>query len=58
MMTENAYKAMKNYIEAMPNTALQKAFIQYLPKNLMINVQGNVVPISNRLNGTFGFTTF
>tara|TARA_R100000988_G_scaffold103398_1_gene82160 strand:+ start:31 stop:1416 length:1386 start_codon:yes stop_codon:yes gene_type:complete len=58
MMTENAYKAMKNYIEAMPNTALQKSFIQYLPKNLMINVGGNVVPISNRLNGTFGFTTF
>ena len=58
MMTENAYKAIKNYIEAMPNTALQKSFIQYLPKNLMINVGGNVVPISNRLNGTFGFTTF
>ena len=58
MMTDNAYNAMENYIQSMPNVALQKAFIQYLPKNLMINVQGNVVPIANRLNSTFGFTTF
>ena len=58
MMTDNAYKAIKNYIQDMPNVALQKAFIQYLPKNLMIDVGGNVVPISNRLNSTFGFTTF
>tara|TARA_R100000234_G_scaffold85357_1_gene54352 strand:+ start:37 stop:1419 length:1383 start_codon:yes stop_codon:yes gene_type:complete len=58
MMTDNAYKAIKNYIQSMENVALQKSFIQYLPKNLMINVGGNVVPISNRLNGTFGFTTF
>jgi len=58
MMTDNAYNAMENYIQSMPNVALQKAFIQYLPKNLMINVQGNIVPIANRLNATFGFTTF
>lgn len=58
MMTDNAYKAIKNYIQSMENVALQKSFIQYLPKNLMIDVRGNVVPISNRLNGTFGFTTF
>ena len=58
MMTDNAYNAMENYIQSMPNVALQKAFIQYLPKNLMISVQGNVVPIANRLNATFGFTTF
>jgi len=58
LMTENAYKAIKNYIETMENVALQKSFIQYLPKNLMIDVRGNAVPISNRLNGTFGFTTF
>jgi CRISPR/Cas system-associated endonuclease Cas1 len=59
LMTENAYKAIKNYIESMDSTALQKAYIQYLPKNLMIQVGAdNVVPINNRLNATFGFTTF
>ena len=59
LMTENAYNAIENYIQAMDSTALQKAFIQYLPKNLMIQVGAdNVVPINNRLNATFGFTTF
>ena len=59
LMTENAYKAIKNYIESMDSTALQKAYIQYLPKNLMIQVgDDNVVPINSRLNATFGFTTF
>ena len=58
-MTENAYNAIENYIQAMDSTALQKAFIQYLPKNLMVQVGAdNVVPINNRLNATFGFTTF
>ena len=59
LMTENAYNAIENYIQAMDSTALQKAFIQYLPKNLMVQVgTDNVVPINNRLNATFGFTTF
>ena len=58
-MTKNAYTAIKNYIETMDSVALQKAYIQYLPKNLMIQVgTDNVVPINNRLNATFGFTTF
>ena len=59
LMTKNAYTAIKNYIETMDSVALQKAYIQYLPKNLMIQVgTDNVVPINNRLNATFGFTTF
>ena len=57
-MTDNAYNAIENYIQAMDSTALQKAFIQYLPKNLKIFVGDNAVPIQNRLNATFGFTTF
>ena len=57
-MTDNAYNAIENYIQAMGSTALQKAFIQYLPKNLKIFVGDNAVPIQNRLNATFGFTTF
>jgi len=58
MMTDNAYNAMENYIQSMPNVALQKAFIQYLPKNLNIFVGDNAIPIQDRLNATFGFTTF
>ena len=59
LMTKNAYTAIKNYIETMDSVALQKAYIQYLSKNLMIQVgTDNVVPINNRLNATFGFTTF
>ena len=57
-MTDNAYNAIENYIQAMDSTALQKAFIQYLPKNLKIFVGDNAVPIQDRLNATFGFTTF
>tara|TARA_R100000008_G_scaffold63159_1_gene40398 strand:- start:636 stop:1991 length:1356 start_codon:yes stop_codon:yes gene_type:complete len=57
-MTDNAYNAIENYIQAMDSTALQKAFIQYLPKNLKIFVGDNAIPIQNRLNATFGFTTF
>ena len=57
-MTDNAYNAIENYIQDMDSTALQKAFIQYLPKNLKIFVGDNAVPIQNRLNATFGFTTF
>jgi hypothetical protein len=58
MMTEAAYQAIKNFIQDMESTSLQKAYIQYLPKNLAIDVGGNVVPISNRLDATFGFTRF
>jgi len=57
-MTNNAYKAIRNYIEGMDSTALQKAYIQYLPKNLMIGVGDGAIPIQDRLNSTFGFTTF
>lgn len=58
MMTEAAYQAIKNFIQDMESTSLQKAYIQYLPKNLAIDVGGNVVPISTRLDATFGFTRF
>jgi hypothetical protein len=58
LMTNNAYKAIRNYIERMDSTALQKAYIQYLPKNLMIGVGDGAIPIQDRLNSTFGFTTF
>tara|TARA_A100001015_G_scaffold202758_1_gene226501 strand:- start:806 stop:2158 length:1353 start_codon:yes stop_codon:yes gene_type:complete len=58
LMTNNAYTAIKNYIQDMDSTALQKAYIQYLPKNLMIGVGDGAIPIQDRLNSTFGFTTF
>ena len=58
VMTDNAYSAIENFIQSMENTALQKAYIQYLPKNLNIFVGDNAIPIQDRLNATFGFTTF
>ncbi len=58
VMTANAYNAIENYIQDMKSTALQKAYIQYLPKNLRIFVGDNAIPIQDRLNATFGFTTF
>ena len=42
----------------MDSTALQKAYIQYLPKNLNVFIEDNAIPIHDRLNATFGFTTF
>ena len=58
VMTGNAYSAIENFIQSMESTALQKAYIQYLPKNLNIFVGDNAIPIQDRLNVTFGFTTF
>ena len=58
VMTDNAYNAIENFIQSMESTALQKAYIQYLPKNLNIFVKDNAIPIQDRLNATFGFTTF
>ena len=58
VMTDNAYNAIENFIQSMESTALQKAYIQYLPKNLNIFVGDNAIPIQDRLNATFGFTTF
>ena len=58
VMTDNAYSAIENFIQSMESTALQKAYIQYLPKNLNIFVGDNAIPIQDRLNATFGFTTF
>ena len=58
VMTDKAYSAIENFIQNMDSTALQKAYIQYLPKNLNVFIEDNAIPIHDRLNATFGFTTF
>ena len=60
IISQNAYNAIKAFINNMPNDAIQKAYIQYLPKNLVYAIPNSdaVVSIHDRLNNSFGFTSF
>ena len=60
IISQNAYNAIKAFIDDMPNDAVQKAYIQYLPKNLVYEIPNSdaVVSIHDRLNNSFGFTSF
>ena len=60
IISETAYNAIKAFIDDMPNDAVQEAYIQYLPKNLVYAIPNSdaVVSIHDRLNNSFGFTSF
>ena len=58
LMSKNAYRAVKRYIDNMDTDAERKAFIEYLPDNYLSPFGKNETPlkIKDTLFATFGFT--
>ena len=52
IISKTAYNAIKAFIDDMPNDAVQKAYIQYLPKNLYERPKmGFSIPVSSWFRG-------